>query len=261
VAGYQRELGAAYRAHLALELRGLGFGVEAGTGRGGRYFELSGVPDGLLQEWSGRHRQVREAIDQRLFERVAELRAQADAGGSAAAARLAALEQSGQLLPAEQRQVAMSTRAAKGEGGLRTAGDLDQAWYEAARERDFDARSVQALRHPYLHLDQPRGLDEDQLQRRILDRLTEFDATFAAREARAVALEAAFGGDPARAMAALKRLEERGEILGLADGRQTTRAHRGMERAAVAAADRLAAGEGNPIPARLVDAAGQRAHG
>ncbi len=222
-----------------------------------RYFELSGVPDGLLQEWSGRHRQVRQAIDQRLAERVSELEGQVDAGGpgaGAAAARLEALERSGQLLPAEQRAVAMTTRAAKGDGALQTAGDLDQAWYDAASEHDFDARSVQTLRNPYLRLDQPRGLDENQLDRRILERLTEFDATFAPREARAVALEVVAGSDPAAGLAALERLGERSEILGLADGRQTTRAHRGMERAAVAAADRLAAGEGNPIPARLVDA-------
>jgi len=255
---HQRELGAAYRAQLAAELQGLGFQITAGTGRGGRYFELSGVPDGLLQEWSGRHRQVRQAIDQRLSERVAELKGRVQAGGpgaDAAAARLASHERSGQLLPAEQRAVAMTTRAAKGlSGGLQTAGDLDRVWWETASEHDFDVRSVQALRNPYLHLDQARGLDDGGLDRRILDRLTEFDATFAPREARAVALEAAVGGDPARGLEALKRLEERSEILELADGRQTTRAHRGTERAAVASARALADTPTETIAQELVDA-------
>ncbi len=41
---HQREIGAAYRAQLAHELARLGFGIEAQTGRGERYFELSGVP-------------------------------------------------------------------------------------------------------------------------------------------------------------------------------------------------------------------------
>lgn len=253
---HQRELGAAYRAQLARELHGLGFEIQAQTGRGGRYFELQGVPQGLLEQWSGRHRQVREAIERRLAERVSELRAQADAGGpgaAAAQARLAALEKSGQLLPAEQRAVAMTTRTAKGEGGLETAGDLDQAWWQTAQEYGFDARSVQVLRNPYLHLDQARRLDDGGLDRRILDRLTEFDATFAPREARAVALEAAVGGDLARGLAALKRLEERGEILELADGRQTTRAHRGTERAAVASARALADARAEPIGRELVD--------
>lgn len=43
-----RECGAVGRAELATELHGLGFGIEAGTGRDGRYFELRGVPEGLL---------------------------------------------------------------------------------------------------------------------------------------------------------------------------------------------------------------------
>jgi len=253
---HQRELGAAYRAQLAAELGQLGFTVQAGTGRGGRYFELAGVPQGLLEAWSGRHHQVRVAIDARLSERLAELRARVDAGGpgaSAVAARLAALERSGQLMPGEQRAVAMATRAGKGQ--LLTAGDLDQAWWQAAQAHDFDARSVQALllreRGP---IAEPGAGLEHELERRILQRLTEFDATFAPREARAVALEASAGGFlPARALAALDRLRDRREILELADGRQTTRAHRGTERAAVAAAEQLADGQADAIDPKLVD--------
>jgi len=248
---HQRELGAAYRAQLAAELHQLGFEVQAGTGRGGRYFELAGVPQGLLDQWSGRHHQVRAAIDRRLSERLSELRARVDAGGpgaGAAATRLAALERSGQLMPGEQRAVAMATRAPKGQ--LLTAGDLDQAWWQAAQAHDFDARSVQALRArgPALEVGEP------ELERRILGWLTEFDATFAPRQARAVALEAGAGGNPTRALAALDRLHERREILDLADGRQTTRLHRGVERVAVAAAEQLGDGATLAIPAPLVDA-------
>ncbi len=253
---HQREVGAAYRAQLARELGELGFGIEAGTGRGGRYFELSGVPQGLVERWSGRHRQVRQAIDRRLAERVLELQGQVAGGGpgaDAAAERLAALERSGQLLPAEQRAVAMSTRAAKGEGALQTAGDLDRAWWQTAREHDFDARSVEALLH-----ESGRAVDvaepELAIERRILDRLTEFDATFAPREARAVALEAVAGGDPAAGLAALEQLRERSEILELADGRETTRRHRGAERAAVTAARALADTPTEAIDPELVDA-------
>jgi len=257
---HQREVGAAYRAQLAAELGELGFGIETGTGRGGRYFELAGVPPGLVEQWSGRHRQVRAAIDQRLLERAAELQEQVDAGGSgadAAAGRLAALERSGQLLPSEQRAVAMTTRAAKGDGGLQTAGDLDQAWYEAAREHDFNARSVEALLHESgraVDVAEPEPAREEMLGRRILERLTEFDATFAPREARAVALEAVAGGDPAAGLAALEQLRERSEILELVDGRETTRAHRGTERAAVTAARALADTPTEAIDPELVDA-------
>jgi conjugative relaxase-like TrwC/TraI family protein len=256
---HQREVGAAYRAQLARELGRLGFNVEAGTGRGGRYFELAGVPQGLIEAWSGRHRQVQEQIQRRLIERIAGLQRQIDAGGpdeDGAAVRLVALQRSGQLMPAEQRAVAMRTRSAKGSGGaeLQTAGDLDRAWYDAAQEHDFDARSVEALRNPWLHLDQRGALTEDQLEKRILDRLTEFDATFAAREARAVALEATAGGlSPAAGLAALERLRDRREILELADGRETTRSHRGTERAAVTAAGVLADATAQPITEELVD--------
>ncbi|MEO8969317.1 MAG: MobF family relaxase [Solirubrobacteraceae bacterium] len=255
---HQREVGAAYRAQLAAELGELGFQITAGTGRGARYFELAGVPQGLLQAWSGRHQQVRQAIDQRLLERVSELQGQVNAGGSgadAAAGRLAALEHSGQLLPAEQRAVAMSTRAAKGEGGLETAGDLDRAWWQTASEHGFDARSVQALLH-----ESGRAVDVAEpesglaVERRILERLTEFDATFAAREARAVALEVSAGGDPTAGLAALEQLRERRDILELADGRETTRAHRGTERAAVTAARALADTPTEAIDPELVDA-------
>jgi len=248
---HQRELGAAYRAQLAAELGRLGFEVQAGTGRGGRYFELAGVPQGLLEEWSGRHHQVRAAIEQRLAERLGELRARVDAGGpgaGAAATRLEALERSGQLMPAEQRAVAMATRAGKGQ--LLTAGDLDYAWWQAAQEHGFDARSVETLRER----GRPVELGGRALEQRILASLTEFDATFAPRQARAVALEAGVGGDPPGALGALARLREGGEILELADGRQTTRAHRRTERAAVLAAGRLAATPADVIDAKLVDA-------
>ncbi|MGI8505550.1 MAG: MobF family relaxase [Solirubrobacteraceae bacterium] len=255
---HQREVGAAYRARLAAELGELGFGVEAGTGRGGRYFELSGVPQGLLEQWSGRHRQVHEQIERRLAERLSELQSQVDAGGpgaDAATGRLEALGRSGQLLPSEQRAVAMSTRSAKGEGGFQTAGDLDQAWWQQACEHGFDARSVEALRDSERVVDvaEPEPAREEALARRILDRLTEFDATFAAREARAVALEVSAGGDPAAGLTALEQLRKRREILPLADGRETTRAHRGTERAAISAARALADETAPAIPAELVD--------
>jgi conjugative relaxase-like TrwC/TraI family protein len=255
---HQREVGAAYRTQLASELGELGFNVEAGTGRGGRYFELTGVPQGLIEAWSGRHRQVQQQIQRRLSERLAGLQAQVDAGGpdaDGAQARLVALERSGQLMPAEQRAVAMRTRAAKGKGGLETAGDLDRAWYDAAQEHDFDARSVQALRDPARAVDvaEPASAREHQLEQRILERLTEFDATFAPREARAVALEVSAGEDPVAGLVVLERLRDRREILELADGRETTRSHRGTERAAVAAVHGLADATAEPIAVELVD--------
>ena len=114
-----------------------------------------------------------------------------------------ALERSGRLMPAEERRFAISSRAAKGT--LETAGDLDRAWWETAIEYGFDARSVEQLREHGRDVEPQRSRDLDS---EILDRLTEFDATFAPREARAVALESRPISDPRRGLASLERLRE-----------------------------------------------------
>jgi conjugative relaxase-like TrwC/TraI family protein len=241
---HQREIGATYRSELAHELRDLGFEVEHGTGRGRRYFELVGVPDGLRERWSSRHHQVAGAIEQRLAEKTAALEAVIEQGGpeaADAAVRLDGLERSGRLMPAEERRFAISSRAAKGT--LETAGDLDRAWWETAVEHGFDARSVEELRE--------RGRDVEpvwrDLDNEILARLTEFDATFAPREARAVAIESAADLGPEAGLASLARLHERDLVLDLADGRQTTREHRALERATLRSANELATVRGEVV--------------
>jgi conjugative relaxase-like TrwC/TraI family protein len=70
---HRRELGAAYRTELAHRLSELGFEIQRGTGRGGRYFEIAGVPSQLTDRWSSRHHQVRLAIQQRLIAKRAWL--------------------------------------------------------------------------------------------------------------------------------------------------------------------------------------------
>ena len=77
---HQREVGAAYRTELARELQALGFAVRRGTGRGGRYFELDGIPLPLLDRWSSRHHQVHAAIRERLADQERALEATIAAG-------------------------------------------------------------------------------------------------------------------------------------------------------------------------------------
>jgi conjugative relaxase-like TrwC/TraI family protein len=248
---HQREIGATYRSELARELRDLGFEVVHGTGRGSRYFELVGVPDGLRERWSSRHHQVAGAIEQRLAEKKAALAVVIERGGpeaADAAVRLDGLERSGRLMPGEERRFAISSRAAK--GSLETAGDLDRAWWETAVEHGFDARSVEELRQRGREVEpQWRDLDSE-----ILSRLTEFDATFAPREARAVALESAAELGPEAGLGSLARLREQGRVLDLADGRQTTAAHRALERETVRSAGELAIVRGDAINDTLVTA-------
>lgn len=82
---HQRELGAAYRNVLAVELARLGFAIERRTGRGGRFFEIAGVPVSLREAWSSRHRQVQAAIRARLErKRVERAAVNGDGPGSVA---------------------------------------------------------------------------------------------------------------------------------------------------------------------------------
>jgi conjugative relaxase-like TrwC/TraI family protein len=242
---HRRELGAAYRSELARELTALGFAVERGTGRGGRYFEIQGIPAQLIDRWSSRHHQVRAVIDQRLRDQQTVLEATIAAGGpeaQQAAVRLEQLRRSGQLSPKEDRAVGTHTRDQK---RLETRGDLDRHWNQVGREAEFDRRCVEQLRSPR-ELRQPADSEE------LLRRLTEFDATFTDREARAVAFEASAGTDIQTSLASLEQLRSTGELLPLVDGRATTREHRAAERRTVMLAERLAGARVTSIPDELV---------
>ena len=53
-----------YRAALAGRLGELGFAIERQTGKGGHYFELSGIPVELREVWSSRHQEIEDAAAQ-----------------------------------------------------------------------------------------------------------------------------------------------------------------------------------------------------
>ncbi len=230
---HQREVGAAYRSELARELATLGFSVERGTGRGERYFELAGVPQPLLDRWSSRHHQVQAAIRDRLSATERDLRAVIAEGGPAAAdahERLELLLANGQLAPAEERLMGTITRADK---VAVTAADLDAEWRRTARGIGFTSERVEVLRRQQRQPLTPAAPD------RVLDALTEFDATFPARDARAVALERSAGTPIDDALRPLVELRDAGEILRLADGSGTTREHRAREQTTISTAERV----------------------
>jgi conjugative relaxase-like TrwC/TraI family protein len=238
---HQREVGAAYRTELARELATLGFSVERGTGRGERYFELAGVPQPLLDRWSSRHHQVQAAIRDRMSATERDLRAVIAEGGPAAEdahERLDLLLANGQLAPAEERLMGAITRASK--VGV-TAADLDAEWRRAAREIGFTQERVEVLRR------QPRRPLAPAAPDRVLDALTEFDATFPARAARAVALERSAGTPIDDALRPLVELRDGGQILRLADGSGTTRAHRAREHETISTAERVIAHRVTPL--------------
>ncbi len=58
-----REVGAFYRSALAHQLGERGYAIDAGTGKDGRYFEIAGVPRGLIDAFSARSREVADAAE------------------------------------------------------------------------------------------------------------------------------------------------------------------------------------------------------
>jgi conjugative relaxase-like TrwC/TraI family protein len=244
---HRRELGAAYRTELARELGQLGYRITRGTGRGRRYFELDGVPAALLDRWSSRHHQVQTAINLRLREQHARLEQRISAGGpdaAQAAEHLKLLREYGQLAPRQERHMASLTRSAKNE--LLTRRDLDRAWRRTADEFGFARVRTVKRADADRPLADPAGSEE------ILGRLTEFDATFCDRDARAVAFEASAGASIQDTLDRLEQLRDTGELLGLADGMETTRAHRQAERETAGLAERVATRRVKSMPSVLV---------
>ncbi|MGN6872043.1 MAG: MobF family relaxase [Solirubrobacteraceae bacterium] len=239
---HQREVGAAYRTELARELTELGFGIRRGVGRGGRYFELEGVPQALLDRWSSRRHQVQAAIRDRLadqHEALAAIVAEAGQAASEAEEHLELLERSGHLSPKEERWMATATRNAKQPV---TAGDLDTAWRRTALAVGLSRERIEVLRHHAHARVEAAGPGE------VLEALTEFDATFPARAARAVALERSAGAPIPAALDQLRALRASQDIVVLADGTGTTQEHRGRERSVIQITQRLTASRIEPLP-------------
>jgi conjugative relaxase-like TrwC/TraI family protein len=211
-----RELGAYYRSSLAHQLQQRGYAIERGTGKHSRYFEIAGVPRGLLDAFSSRSREVARAAE----------RFRAKWGHA---------PERGEL-----RQLKLENRKAK---VLITRADLQQAWNDTAARFEFageqPGRLLGAAVEP-----PPEGPLED----RVEQRLTERAATFEPGEFRAVLLEQSVGElspsdalDLSRAMIAERR------VLPLEGGLMTTLAVRAREQAIERRFTALAAGGGRDV--------------
>jgi conjugative relaxase-like TrwC/TraI family protein len=243
---HRRELGAAYRTELARELTTLGFQITRGTGRGGRYFEIAGIPTALTDRWSSRHHQVQEAIQARLHSRRTELQETMDAGGINAAwarKRLAQLNSSAQLSAEEDRFLTHATRTTKQPVTRR---DLDIVWTKTAADLGLTTHNLLALQAT----DRPL-LTPDPV--RLEAQLTEHDATLTRSHARTIALEQSAGVPIRDALTQLAQMRDTDRLLTLADGTLTTHAHRTREQQTAALAARLAAADVDPIPPGLVE--------
>jgi conjugative relaxase-like TrwC/TraI family protein len=214
-----RELGAFYRSALAEELAGEGYEIERGTGKDGRYFEIAGVPRTLIEEFSGRSREVAGAAER--FR-----------------ARYGRAPERGEL-----RNLALENRRAK---ELTTRADLRRVWSETGRRHDFgpDA-AVRLIGAP------ERPKVERSIEDRIEARLTEQHAVFHARDLHAVALEQTAGEmAPEQALTVAREMIRDRRVLTLEGGRMTTLAVRAQEQAIERRAELLAQPAGRDIGER-----------
>jgi conjugative relaxase-like TrwC/TraI family protein len=195
-----REVGAFYRSALAQELTGEGYPIEQGTGNDGKYFEIAGVPAGLRDAFSNRHREIARAA-----ERFRAKHGRAPERG-------------------EIRDLALENRRAK---DLATRGDLQRVWARTGERHGFGADEAVHLVGAPLHTPPEQAVEE-----RIEAKLVEREAVFDARLLRAVALEQSAGElGPEEALAVTREMVGERRILTLEGGRMTTLAVRAQEQA------------------------------
>ncbi len=193
-----RDAGAYYRSALAQQLVDRGFQVQAGTGKGGRYFEIADRPRVLLDAFSARSREVADAAER--FR-----------------AKWGRAPERGEL-----RQLKRGNRRAK---VLVNRGDLDRAWQDTAARFQDTARDLEADAREV-------ATDRPLLADRIEERLTERAATFPARELRAVVLEQSVGElAPREALQVAREMIAERRVLPLEGDVMTTLAVRAREQA------------------------------
>jgi conjugative relaxase-like TrwC/TraI family protein len=198
-----RELGAYYRAHLAGELRELGYAIEP-AGDDGRYFRISGISEEMERAFSARTEEVQRA--------AREFRA----------------KHGREPERGELRDLAVRTRERKALP--RDRGELDRVWERRGLEAGVDRQVVDALRAAV-----PAAVvvpDGARWTERVEIGVTARRAVFGAAELRTVALEqaAGLGLQPRDALVEVDELRRDGRVLDLAEGRMTTARVREAER-------------------------------
>jgi conjugative relaxase-like TrwC/TraI family protein len=212
-----RESGAWYRAELAANLRELGLEIERRTGRGGRYFELAGVPASLASRWSARSEDVDRAA--RAFRQRY--------GREPRAGELGAL-----------------TVATRGSKSAAEPIDVNAAWRAVGEEHDLGAERAEAL-FEQRSVEAEKPVD---LRAELLAEATRERAIITDRELRAKAYELAAGAcRPEQADRLIADLARSGELVRLPGGAWTTRRLRELERATIEIAERRAGEVAAPL--------------
>ncbi len=220
-----REVGAFYRSALSHELYQRGYEIDAGTGKEGRYFEIAGVPQGLLDAFSARSREVAAAAE----------RFRAKWGRAPERGEL-------RRLKLENRKAKLSV----------TRADLRRVWNEKATRHSFPHERHDSQEHG-------RSRREGALEDRVEERLTAHAATFEPGELRAVLLEQSAGElAPADALARSRGMIAERRVLPLEGGRMTTLAVRAKEQAIERRVMQLAQPAGRDVGDRARTVAGDQ---
>jgi conjugative relaxase-like TrwC/TraI family protein len=191
-----REAGAVARAALAAELKKIGFGIEAMTGRGGRYFEIEGVPVGLRERMSSRSREVREWIAERTLQR----------GGA--------------LSGREASRAAMATRGAKRPDLSKAF--IQDVWRALAQDFFFDRRKLEGLLAAVKVERDPVEVTVE-VRAAILARIRAEGPTVSTGAARSIAFETAPAGITLEEAGQLLEQMQEGELIAVGGWRVTTR--------------------------------------
>ncbi len=214
---FAREGGGWYRADFAAELSQLGLPIERRTGRGRRYFEIRGVPEGLASGWSSRSEDVDRAA--RLFRQRYGREPRAEELGS----------------------LTIATRGSKSAADRL---DVNEAWRAVGEEHGLSAERAEQLFNER-SISKEKDVD---LRAELLDEVTRERATVDERELRAKAYELAAGAcRPEEADQVVDELARSGELVRLEEGMWTTRRLREMEQATVQIAERRASENAAPL--------------
>jgi conjugative relaxase-like TrwC/TraI family protein len=197
-----RANGARYRAELAHGLQQLGLEVRGRTGRGGRYFELAGVPERLVERWSARTSQIEKAA------RAFRTRYGRDPRG------------------AELGSITIATRGTK---TIAATVDVDGAWRAVGEEHGLTRDRVQGLFNGELTPTREKAAERG-LPRELLGEVTRDRAMVSDRDLRAIGYELAAGVcHPSTADRLVGDLARTGELLALEGDLWTTRELRERE--------------------------------
>jgi hypothetical protein len=215
-----RENGAWYRAELAHYLARLGLRVDRRTGDSERYFELSGVPHELAEQWSTRSEDVGRAA--KIFRQRY--------GREPRAGELGSL-----------------TTGTRGSKSAAPTIDVNNAWRAQGEEYGLDKEYVEAL---FVERAVENRSPVD-LRGELLANVTGESSMITTHELKAKAYELSAGVcRPAEADQVVDELVHSGELVKLEDGTWTTRHLRELEQATVNTAERRASENAAPVSER-----------